>query len=105
MAAISESPLALALDPPAHTTRRVLALCFLTIVTEGYDIGVMGTIVPSMLADPVWKLTPIEVGAMSSAALFGTLFGSYFISVLTDLMGRKRLLIACVTLFSLSMLG
>ncbi|MGF6970841.1 AAHS family benzoate transporter-like MFS transporter [Paraburkholderia sp. WC7.3g] len=105
MAAISESPLALALDPPAHTTRRVLALCFLTIVTEGYDIGVMGTIVPSMLADPVWKLTPIEVGAMSSAALFGTLFGSYFISVLTDLIGRKRLLIACVTLFSLSMLG
>ncbi|QGZ64750.1 MFS transporter [Paraburkholderia acidisoli] len=105
MAAISESPHALALDPPARTTRRVLALCFLTIVTEGYDIGVMGTIVPSMLADPVWKLTPIEVGAMSSAALFGTLFGSYFISVLTDLIGRKRLLIACVTLFSLSMLG
>ncbi|WP_322102264.1 MFS transporter [Paraburkholderia sp. J41] len=105
MAAISESPHVLALDPPARTTRRVLALCFLTIVTEGYDIGVMGTIVPSMLADPVWKLTPIEVGAMSSAALFGTLFGSYFISVLTDLIGRKRLLIACVTLFSLSMLG
>lgn len=105
MAAISESPHAIALDPPASTTRRVLALCFLTIVTEGYDIGVMGTIVPSMLADPVWKLTPIEVGAMSSAALFGTLFGSYFISVLTDLIGRKRLLIACVTLFSLSMLG
>lgn len=105
MAAISESPCALALAPPARTTRRVLALCFLTIVTEGYDIGVMGTIVPSMLADPVWKLTPIEVGAMSSAALFGTLFGSYFISVLTDLIGRKRLLIACVTLFSLSMLG
>ena len=105
MAAISQSPHAVALDPPASTTRRVLALCFLTIVTEGYDIGVMGTIVPSMLADPVWKLTPIEVGAMSSAALFGTLFGSYFISVLTDLIGRKRLLIACVMLFSLSMLG
>jgi AAHS family benzoate transporter-like MFS transporter len=105
MAAISQSPHGIALDPPASTTRRVLALCFLTIVTEGYDIGVMGTIVPSMLADPVWKLTPIEVGAMSSAALFGTLFGSYFISVLTDLIGRKRLLIACVTLFSLSMLG
>ncbi|MFB9121857.1 MFS transporter [Paraburkholderia dipogonis] len=105
MAAISESPHSLAVDPPASTTNRVLALCFLTIVTEGYDIGVMGTIVPSMLADPVWKLTPIEVGAMSSAALFGTLFGSYFISVLTDLIGRKRLLIACVALFSLSMLG
>lgn len=105
MAAISENPYTIALDPPARTTNRVLALCFLAIVTEGYDIGVMGTIVPSMLADPVWKLTPVEIGAMSSAALFGTLFGSYFISVLTDLIGRKRLLIACVTLFSLSMLG
>jgi MFS transporter, AAHS family, benzoate transport protein len=105
MAVISESPDVLAIDPPGHTTLRVLALCFLTVVTEGYDIGVMGAIVPSMLTDPIWRPTPMEVGAMSSAALFGTLLGSFFISVLTDLIGRKRLLISCVGLFSLSMLG
>lgn len=104
MAALSNSPHAHSFDPPARTTYLVLVLCFLTIVAEGYDIGVMGTIVPSLLADPVWKLTPIEIGAMSSSALFGTLFGSYFISVVSDLVGRKLLLIGCVVLFSLSML-
>jgi AAHS family benzoate transporter-like MFS transporter len=105
MAALSDSPQQRFFDPPARTTYLVLVLCFLTIVAEGYDIGVMGTIVPSLLADPGWKLTPMQVGAMGSAALFGTLFGSYFISVVSDLVGRKLLLISCVALFSLSMLG
>jgi AAHS family benzoate transporter-like MFS transporter len=105
MAAISDSSQLASFDPPARTTYLVLLLCFFTIVAEGYDIGVMGTIVPSLLADPQWKLTPIEIGAMGSSALFGTLFGSYFISVVSDLVGRKSLLIACVALFSLSMLG
>lgn len=105
MAAISESAQLRSFNPPSRTTYRVLVLCFLTIVAEGYDIGVMGTIVPSLLSDPVWKLTPMEIGAMGSAALFGTLFGSYFISVISDLVGRKLLLINCVALFSLSMLG
>jgi len=105
MAALSDSSASQPFDPPARTTYLVLILCFLTIVAEGYDIGVMGTIVPSLLADRAWKLTPIEIGAMGSAALFGTLFGSYFISVVSDLVGRKRLLVGCVALFSVSMLG
>ncbi|MFP3552517.1 MFS transporter [Paraburkholderia sp. SIMBA_049] len=105
MAALSDGSQQRFFDPPARTTYLVLVLCFLTIVAEGYDIGVMGTIVPSLLADPAWKLTPMQIGAMGSAALFGTLFGSYIISVISDLVGRKLLLISCVVLFSLSMLG
>ncbi|WP_250508117.1 MFS transporter [Caballeronia sp. GAFFF3] len=105
MAAFSDSSQLASFDPPARTTNLVLLLCFLSIVAEGYDIGVMGTIVPSLLTDPQWRLTPIEIGAMGSSALLGTLFGSYLIGVVSDLMGRKSLLIACVALFSFSMLG
>ena len=86
------------------TSYLVLALCWITILAEGYDIGVMGTIVPALMHDPQWNLTPLEIGQMSSAALAGTLIGAYLISPLSDLFGRKRLLIACVILFSLSML-
>ncbi|MCC8392879.1 aromatic acid/H+ symport family MFS transporter [Paraburkholderia sp. MMS20-SJTR3] len=100
--AAAESP---AQTIPLRTTCLVLALCWVAIVSEGYDIGVMGTIVPSLLADTRWHLTPLELGQMSSAALIGTLFGAYFISLLSDLAGRKQLLIGCVALFSLSMLG
>jgi AAHS family benzoate transporter-like MFS transporter len=90
---------------PQRTTYLVLFLCWNAILAEGYDIGVMGTIVPALIQDPQWRLTALELGQMSSAALVGTLFGAYFISPLSDLAGRKKLLIACVALFSLSMLA
>ncbi|EIF28839.1 arabinose efflux permease family protein [Burkholderia sp. Ch1-1] len=90
---------------PARTTGIVLLLCWLAILSEGYDLGVMGTIIPALLKDPVWHLSPLEIGTMGSAALLGTLIGAYAFGVLSDLVGRKRVLIACVALFSLSMLA
>ncbi|VVE69973.1 MFS transporter [Pandoraea captiosa] len=90
---------------PQKTTFLVLFLCWAAILSEGYDIGVMGTITPALLADSRWQLTPLELGQMSSAALIGTLFGAYVISPLSDLAGRKPMLIGCVALFSLSMLA
>lgn len=102
---VSGSGLAAGLRPPARTTYTVLLLCFLTIVSEGYDVGVMGVIVPALLHDAQWHLTPMQIGEMGSAALIGTLFGSYLLSVVSDMMGRKPLIIGCVTLFSISMLA
>ncbi|MDN7179222.1 MFS transporter [Caballeronia sp. SEWSISQ10-4 2] len=90
---------------PARTTYLVLFLCWLAILSEGYDLGVMGTIIPALLKDPVWHLSPLAIGTMGSAALLGTLFGAYFFGMLSDLMGRKRVMIACVIVFSLSMLA
>lgn len=81
----------------------VVALCFGVIVTEGYDSAVMGAIVPALMHYSAWHLGPAEIGAMSSAALFGTLVGCYLVSVIGDFIGRKPLLIGCVGLFSLSM--
>lgn len=90
---------------PRSTMLLVLGLCWAAILSEGYDIGVMGTIVPALLSDPQWNLTPLQVGAMSSSALFGTLIGAYFISPWSDIIGRKPLIILCITLFSGSMLA
>lgn len=88
---------------PARTTYTVLVLCWLAILSEGYDLGVMGTIIPALLKDPVWHLSPIQIGAMGSSALLGTLIGAYAFGALSDLIGRKRVLVWCVVLFSLSM--
>ena len=90
---------------PRSTMLLVLGLCWAAILSEGYDIGVMGTIVPALLSDPYWSLTPLEIGAMSSSALFGTLIGAYFISPWSDIIGRKPLIILCIALFSGSMLA
>ncbi|MGU7768631.1 MFS transporter [Burkholderia sp. MR1-5-21] len=105
MTHVSQSASGNAMHPPPRTTSIVLLLCFFAIVAEGYDAAVMGAIVPALIHYQPWHLDAMQIGAMGSAALFGTLFGCYFIGVLSDLAGRKPLLIGCVALFSLSMLA
>jgi AAHS family benzoate transporter-like MFS transporter len=53
----------------------VVALCWIAIFSEGYDVGVLGAILPALATDASWKLTPIELGAMGSYTLFGMLIG------------------------------
>lgn len=89
-------------DGPA-APRWVLAVCFATIVFDGYDLVVYGSVVPKLLAYQPWGLTPQKAGTIGSAALTGMLFGALAIGALTDLLGRRRVLIACLAWFSLAM--
>ncbi|WP_345816948.1 MFS transporter (plasmid) [Paraburkholderia sp. PREW-6R] len=88
----------------SRSVNSVVLLCFFVIVSEGYDAAIMGAIVPALMHYAPWNLNAAEIGAMSSAALFGTLIGCYIVSVISDFMGRKPLLLTCVGMFSISML-
>lgn len=90
---------------PAKTTRTVLWLCWLSILFEGYDVGVMGAVLPALADDRAWALTPLQLGALGSYALIGMFFGGLLIGTLSDVVGRKKMLLLCVTFFSLSMAG
>ena len=81
----------------------VVFLCWLAVFAEGYDIGVLGAILPSLAADPVWQLTPLQLGAMGSYTIFGMLIGGIVISTLSELYGRKPMFIFCIGLFALCM--
>lgn len=81
----------------------VVALCWLTILFDGYDLTVYGTVVPSLLSDDAWNLTPIEAGAIGSWALFGMLLGSLLVGALTDVVGRRRTFLTSVIVFSTMM--
>src|SRR3981189_990869 len=89
----------------ARTTARcgvvLVPLCWIGIFTEGYDVGFLGAILPALATDTSWKLTPIELGALGSYALFGMLVGGILSGTLSDLYGRKPLFIGCFTLFTL----
>ncbi len=86
-------------------TRRVLFACWLAILFEGYDVGVMGAVLPAMAEDRAWNLSPLQLGVLSSYALAGMFVGALLVGTLSDLLGRRRMLLACVALFSFTMAG
>ncbi|WP_327635965.1 aromatic acid/H+ symport family MFS transporter [Kribbella sp. NBC_00482] len=93
---------------PATTTRSrtglwVVAICFVTIVFDGYDLIVYGAVVPSLLKNPDWHLTPGQAGAIGSYALTGMVIGTLCVGALTDILGRRRIMFASITWFSLAM--
>ncbi len=83
----------------------VIALAFIVLVFDGYDLVVYGTIVKSILAYEAWGLTTAETGSINSLALVGMAIGSLTVGYLTDLIGRRKVLIGAVTFFSLFMIA
>ncbi len=81
-----------------------MALGFAAIVFDGYDLIVYGSVVPSLLAQPGWDLTPPEVGAIGSYTLLGMCVGAIGAGVLTDRFGRRRIFIGALSWFSVMML-
>ncbi|MGH3392277.1 MAG: MFS transporter, partial [Actinomadura sp.] len=86
-----------------HARFLVVALCFAAIVFDGYDLIVYGTVVPTLINGDEWALTPPEAGRIGSYALMGMLVGAAAVGTLTDVVGRRRIMIVCVTWFSLAM--
>lgn len=86
-----------------HTPRIVLVLAFLVLMLEGYDIIMYGTVVPSLLADAEWTITPDDAGHIGSSAVLGMAFGAIGAALLNERVGRRWVLIGSVTLFSLAM--
>ncbi len=94
---------------PAEISSRksllVVALCWFAIFAEGYDVGVLGAILPALATDPVWKLTPLELGAMGSYTVIGMLIGGIVVGTLSELYGRKPLFMGCLSLFAACMIA
>jgi MFS transporter, AAHS family, benzoate transport protein len=81
----------------------VIALCGVTIIFDGYDLIVYGAVLPSLLEYEPWGLTPVRAGAIGSYALIGMLFGALIAGTVTDIVGRRKIMLFCITWFSLSM--
>jgi len=99
----------MAASPASRTTSRtrtglwVVAICFVTIVFDGYDLIVYGAVVPSLLQHPTWEVTPGQAGAIGSYALTGMVIGTLCVGALTDIIGRRKIMFASIVWFSLAM--
>jgi len=78
--------------------RLVLLACALIIIFDGYDLAVVGIALPSIMKGMGVDAT--RAGFMVSAALFGMMFGNILFGTLADRIGRRRVVVICITLFS-----
>lgn len=90
---------------PRRTTGVVLLCCWLAILAEGYDVGVLGAVLPALAEYKEWNLSPLALGGLGSYALIGMLIGALFIGTLSDLVGRKKMLLASMIIFTLTQAG
>jgi AAHS family 4-hydroxybenzoate transporter-like MFS transporter len=73
------------------------------LLVEGYDIAAMGYAVPALV--DAWRLPPGAFTAALAAGNVGILLGSLAAGMLADRVGRKTVLIVCVTIFGTASLA
>ncbi|MFJ1968092.1 MFS transporter [Streptomyces sp. NPDC087903] len=80
----------------------VVGLCWLAVLFDGLDMFIYGSVLPHLLETKTFGLTPDQAGDLGSYATFGMLVGALTAGTVADRIGRKKLMVACVTLFSLA---
>lgn len=89
--------------PGRRSSAVVVAICFATLIFDGYDLVVYGATVPSILAYEGWNVTPGQAGFMGSAALVGMLIGALTSGSLSARIGARAVTIGSIVVFSAAM--
>ncbi len=79
---------------PGRLHLRVIILCTLLMIVDGYDMVSYGTVVNALMRD--WSLSPVQAGWLGSAALIGMLIGGLLLAPQADRWGRRPMLIGCL---------
>jgi benzoate transport len=79
----------------------VVPLAWTAVLLDGFDLVVLGTVLPVLLRDHVWGLNPATASVVSTVGLGGMMLGALAIGTITDVIGRRKALIIAVTVFSL----
>lgn len=76
----------------------VATICFLMIVFDGLDSALFGTLLPIIMKDML--LGPAEAGALASIGHAGAVGGAVVFGMAADALGRKRMLLVGLALFT-----
>lgn len=79
----------------------VAPLCWIAVLLDGFDLVVVGTVVPTLSEPEEFTLTGTGATAVITIGLVGMMIGALTIGTLTDLVGRRKALIGAVASFSL----
>lgn len=65
-----------AINPRAQYAGWVAPLCWLAVALEGFDLVVLGVVLPALLKEPGWNLTPNSASVISVVGLVGVMIGA-----------------------------
>lgn len=83
----------------------IISLCTVGLMFDGYDLVVYGTVVSTFLRDPsqIGPVDPALAGALGSYALLGVLVGALAAGSISDIVGRRVMMLGAYAWFSLGM--
>jgi AAHS family benzoate transporter-like MFS transporter len=73
-------------------------ICLLIRTLDGYEINMIGTVIPAIIKDG--QLTTTQVGLIASMSLYGMIFGSIIFGMLADKIGKVRVLMISVFFYA-----
>ena len=79
-------------------TLSVAGMCFLAIVFDGLDVSLFGTLLPALMTD--MHMGPVEAGMLASIGHVGAVGGAILFGVAADAIGRKKMLLIGITMFT-----
>jgi AAHS family 4-hydroxybenzoate transporter-like MFS transporter len=91
------------MHPLSSFQKGIMVLIGGVVVMDGFDVQAIGFVAPALTED--WHIDAIALGPIFGAGLLGMLIGSMLLSILADRIGRRPVLVASTTFFSLCMLG
>jgi benzoate transport len=87
-------------NPREHYAGWVAPLCWLAVALEGFDLVVLGVVLPSLLKEPSWGLTPNTASLISVVGLLGVMVGALAAGTISDYIGRRKTMLWTVISFS-----
>lgn len=79
----------------------VFTVCFILSMLEGFDV--LAISYASVAISEQLLLPPTQVGLLISAGLLGMTLGALFLSILSDMYGRRRMILIALTISGSSM--
>lgn len=94
---------AIATQPMRPFQARVVAICLILTVVDGYEMLMMAFVTPALAK--AWGFGQIESGYLLSSSIIGLALGALLISPLADRMGRRPHTISCLVLITVGMIA
>ena len=85
----------------SRASRWPAILCWIVVMLEGFDLVVLGAVIPTLLATGHVGFTAEAATAVATLSLAGVGVGAAGVGFLADRVGRRAAILACVVVFSI----